>query len=53
MGRHFRLIPGGHLFPMETPAAAANATADMIAGLLDEQSIAGGAKKVLKYGAFA
>ncbi|SEN89918.1 Pimeloyl-ACP methyl ester carboxylesterase [Duganella sp. CF517] len=53
VGRHFRLIPGGHLFPMETPAAAADATADMIAGLLDEQSTAGGAKKVLKNGAFA
>ena len=53
VGRHFRLIPGGHLFPMEAPVAAADATAEMIAGLLDEQSVAGGAKKVLKYGAFA
>ena len=53
VGRHFRLIPGGHLFPLETPVAAADATAEMIAGLLDEQSTPGGAKKVLKYGALA
>ena len=53
VGRHFRLIPGGHLFPMEAPVPAADATADMIAALLDEQSIAADAKNVRKNGAFA
>ncbi len=33
-GRHFRKIPGGHLFPMESPAAAANAVHGMIQSLL-------------------
>ena len=34
VGRHFRQIPGGHLFPMESPALAAQATREMIASLL-------------------
>ncbi|MGV7206624.1 alpha/beta fold hydrolase [Oxalobacteraceae bacterium A2-2] len=34
VGRHFRLLPGGHLFPMESPAAAAQATREMIGQLL-------------------
>ena len=34
VGRHFRLVPGGHLFPMESPGVAANAVHQMIAGLL-------------------
>ncbi|MET3134204.1 pimeloyl-ACP methyl ester carboxylesterase [Oxalobacteraceae bacterium GrIS 1.11] len=34
VGRHFRQIPGGHLFPMETPELAAKVTREMIAELL-------------------
>ncbi len=34
VGRHFRQIPGGHLFPMESPALAAQVTREMIASLL-------------------
>jgi pimeloyl-ACP methyl ester carboxylesterase len=34
VGRHFRQIPGGHLFPMESPALAAEETRAMIASLL-------------------
>ncbi len=34
VGQHFQIIPGGHLFPMETPQAAAQATDQMIQGLL-------------------
>lgn len=34
VGRHFTLLPGGHLFPMETPAAAAEAVHRMIRELL-------------------
>ncbi len=33
-GRHFMQIPGGHLFPMEAPAAAAQAVEHMIQSLL-------------------
>jgi pimeloyl-ACP methyl ester carboxylesterase len=33
-GRHFCVIPGGHLFPMESPAAGAAALHDMIQSLL-------------------
>jgi surfactin synthase thioesterase subunit len=44
VGRHFRILPGGHLFPMETPAAAAQATKEMIADLLGGQQ----GKKFLK-----
>ncbi|MTV41166.1 alpha/beta fold hydrolase [Duganella radicis] len=49
VGRHFRILPGGHLYPMETPAAAAQATREMIADLLGEQA----GKKVLKKAAVA
>jgi pimeloyl-ACP methyl ester carboxylesterase len=35
VGRHFALLPGGHLFPMESPAAAAGAVHRMVAQLLD------------------
>lgn len=34
VGRHFRQIPGGHLFPMESPALAAGALHEMIKSLL-------------------
>jgi len=34
VGSHFRQIAGGHLFPMESPQAAALATHEMIAELL-------------------
>jgi pimeloyl-ACP methyl ester carboxylesterase len=34
VGRHFTLIEGGHLFPMEAPAAAADAVHEMIRSLL-------------------
>lgn len=33
-GRHFKLLPGGHLFPMESPGATADAVRQMLAGLL-------------------
>lgn len=49
VGRHFRILPGGHLFPMETPAAAARATKEMVEELLAVQS----GKKVLKNEALA
>ncbi len=48
VGKHYRIVPGGHLFPMESPALAAQATREMIAGLLGESG-----KKVLKKQAFA
>ncbi|GJI97255.1 alpha/beta hydrolase [Duganella caerulea] len=48
VGKHFRIVPGGHLFPMESPALAAQATREMIAGLLSDSG-----KKVLKKRAFA
>lgn len=34
VGRHFRMLPGGHLFPMESPAAAAHAVHEMIHALI-------------------
>jgi len=34
VGRHFRQLPGGHLFPMESPVAAAEAAHAMIGELL-------------------
>ncbi len=34
VGRHFAQLPGGHLFPMERPAAAANAVHRMIQSLI-------------------
>ena len=33
VGRHFTLLPGGHLFPMESPAATAAAVHHMVQGL--------------------
>ncbi|PUA19472.1 alpha/beta fold hydrolase [Glaciimonas sp. PCH181] len=35
VGRHLRMLPGGHLFPLETPLAAASATDKMIRSLLN------------------
>jgi pimeloyl-ACP methyl ester carboxylesterase len=49
VGRHFRIVHGGHLFPMENPAVAAEATTAMIADLLAEES----GKKILKKRALA
>jgi pimeloyl-ACP methyl ester carboxylesterase len=34
VGRHFRLVPGGHLFPMESPAMGAKAVHEMIQSLI-------------------
>lgn len=34
VGRHFRQIPGGHLFPMESPALAARVAHELIGALL-------------------
>lgn len=34
VGRHFAQIPGGHLFPMESPAVAANSVHGMIESLI-------------------
>jgi pimeloyl-ACP methyl ester carboxylesterase len=34
VGSHFRLLPGGHLFPMESPAVAAAAVHHMLGSLL-------------------
>lgn len=34
VGRHFRIVPGGHLYPMETPGLAAQVTHAMIQSLL-------------------
>lgn len=36
VGKHFMQIPGGHLFPMESPAAAADALHRMIQSLLQK-----------------
>jgi len=52
VGRHFRLLPGGHLFPMECPEAAAQATAQMIADLLGQDG-AQACKKNHEAGLFA
>ena len=38
VGGHFRQIPGSHLFPMESPALAAQATREMIESLLGHDS---------------
>ncbi|KQQ40380.1 alpha/beta hydrolase [Duganella sp. Leaf126] len=43
VGAQFRIVEGGHLFPMESPALAADAIVEMVAAL----------EKVLKPGAFA
>lgn len=34
VGRHFTLVPGGHLFPMESPAVAAESVHGMIGQLI-------------------
>lgn len=34
VGRHFRQLPGGHLFPMESPALTAKAVHEMIDAIL-------------------
>ena len=34
VGRHFKLVQGGHLFPMESPGVAADAVHRMLDGLL-------------------
>ena len=34
VGRHFKLVPGGHLFPMESPRVAADAVQQMLSALL-------------------
>jgi pimeloyl-ACP methyl ester carboxylesterase len=34
VGRHLKLVPGGHLFPMEAPSVAATALHEMIQSLL-------------------
>ncbi|WP_295999963.1 alpha/beta hydrolase [Rugamonas sp.] len=47
VGRFFRLVPGGHLFPMESPARAAQEVRAMIADLLAGESAANGAEKQL------
>ncbi|MYM87519.1 alpha/beta fold hydrolase [Rugamonas sp. FT82W] len=39
VGKHFRIVPGGHLFPMESPALAAEATREMIASLLNVKNV--------------
>jgi len=36
VGEHLRMMPGGHLFPMESPALTASAIREMIAELLGE-----------------
>ncbi|CAN7294991.1 alpha/beta hydrolase [Pseudoduganella sp. LjRoot289] len=48
VGRNFRIIPGGHLFPMESPEMTAKTVHEMITGLLP-----GVCKNVLAGGAFA
>ncbi|MES2932085.1 MAG: alpha/beta hydrolase, partial [Pseudomonadota bacterium] len=35
VGKNFQQVPGGHLFPMEAPALAAQATHAMIEALLN------------------
>ena len=37
VGRHYRQIPGGHLFPLESPALAARALHEMIGSLVPAQ----------------
>lgn len=41
VGPNFRMIPGGHLFPMESPALAADVTHEMIASLLAQTAPGG------------
>lgn len=37
VGRHFRLMPGGHLFPMEFPVLTAQAVRDMVCDLVGDE----------------
>jgi pimeloyl-ACP methyl ester carboxylesterase len=37
VGEHFRMVPGGHLFPMEDPALAAQVTRELICALIGEK----------------
>ena len=37
VGEHFRMVPGGHLFPMEDPALAAQVTRELICTLIGEK----------------
>ncbi|HJV02565.1 MAG TPA: alpha/beta hydrolase [Burkholderiaceae bacterium] len=46
VGEHFRLLPGGHLFPMESPKLAAEATSEMIKALLADHRPARSPKKL-------
>jgi pimeloyl-ACP methyl ester carboxylesterase len=39
VGRHFRLMPGGHLFPMEFPVLTAQAVREMVNDLLVTQAV--------------
>ena len=48
VGRHFKIVPGGHLFPMESPALAAQEMKAMIAALLAGANAAAGAEKQLQ-----
>lgn len=52
VGQHFRIIQGGHLFPMEAPELAAQETRAMIANLLAEAGKESG-KKLPQSRAFA
>jgi pimeloyl-ACP methyl ester carboxylesterase len=36
VGEHFRIVPGGHLFPMEDPALAAQVTRELICALIGD-----------------
>lgn len=39
VGANFRIVPGGHLFPMESPELTAKVTHDMISQLLKEERL--------------
>jgi pimeloyl-ACP methyl ester carboxylesterase len=42
VGRHFRMMRGSHLFPMEMPRQAAELTRDLIVQMLGEEFLGGG-----------
>jgi len=48
VSRFFKIVPGGHLFPMESPALAAQEMTAMIAALLAGENVAVGAEKQLQ-----
>lgn len=48
VGRYFKIVPGGHLFPMESPALAAQEMRAMIAALLAGENAAAGAVQQLQ-----